>query len=416
MHLSSKVCARRKWTGWPAGQGLAGRVLTHAGARGSGLVRRAGVGAPCCTAFVRCTKQPTCRCAIGAPAGLGPWAVCRSGGAARAYTSAPMMNRLPMSVTPSTASFADDTPGRAPGLVLGIESSCDETGVALVYANGQGVPRLEAHALHSQIEMHQAYGGVVPELASRDHIRRVLPLASQVLAAAGRSLAEVDVVAYTRGPGLAGALLVGSGVACALGAALGRPVLGVHHLEGHLLSPFLSADPPEFPFVALLVSGGHTQLMRVDAVGEYQILGETIDDAAGEAFDKSAKLMGLGYPGGPALAQLAEQGNAQAFKLPRPLLRSGNLDFSFAGLKTAVLVLAKKLAGAHGSMVAALPGKVLADLAASAQAAIVEVLVKKSLAALKQTGLHRLVVAGGVGANRSLRQQLNLECTARQLR
>src|SRR5450830_1546038 len=305
MHLSSKVCARRKWTGWPAGQGLAGRVMTHAGARGSGLVRRAGVGAPCCTAFVRCTKQPTCRCAIGAPAGLGPWAVCRSGGAARAYTSAPMMNRLPMSVTPSTASFADDTPGR----VLGIESSCDETGVALVYANGQGVPRLEAHALHSQIEMHQAYGGVVPELASRDHIRRVLPLASQVLAAAGRSLAEVDVVAYTRGPGLAGALLVGSGVACALGAALGRPVLGVHHLEGHLLSPFLSADPPEFPFVALLVSGGHTQLMRVDAVGEYQILGETIDDAAGEAFDKSAKLMGLGYPGGPALSRLAEAGD-----------------------------------------------------------------------------------------------------------
>ena len=212
------------------------------------------------------------------------------------------MNRLPMSVTASTAPFAHHTPGQAPGLVLGIESSCDETGVALVHASAQGVPRLEAHALHSQIEMHQAYGGVVPELASRDHIRRVLPLATQVLASAGRSLAEVDVVAYTRGPGLAGALLVGSGVACALGAALGRPVLGVHHLEGHLLSPFLSADPPEFPFVALLVSGGHTQLMRVDAVGEYQILGETIDDAAGEAFDKSAKLMGLGYPGGPALS------------------------------------------------------------------------------------------------------------------
>src|SRR5450830_755547 len=408
MHLSSKVCARRKWTGWPAGQGLAGRVMTHAGARGSGLVRRAGVGAPCCTAFVRCTKQPTCRCAIGAPAGLGPWAVCRSGGAARAYTSAPMMNRLPMSVTPSTASFADDTPGRAPGLVLGIESSCDETGVALVYTNGQGVPRLEAQALHSQIEMHQAYGGVVPELASRDHIRRVLPLASQVLAAAGRSLAEVDVVAYTRGPGLAGALLVGSGVACALGAALGRPVLGVHHLEGHLLSPFLSADPPEFPFVALLVSGGHTQLMRVDAVGEYQILGETIDDAAGEAFDKSAKLMGLGYPGGPALSRLAEAGDPAAFKLPRPLLHSGDLDFSFAGLKTAVLTQARKLGDALELR--------KPDLAASTQAAIVEVLLKKSMAALRQTGLRRLVVAGGVGANRELRQRLNAACQTARVR
>jgi len=319
-----------------------------------------------------------------------------------------MMNRLPMSVTPSTASFADDTPGRAPGLVLGIESSCDETGVALVYANGQGVPRLEAHALHSQIEMHQAYGGVVPELASRDHIRRVLPLASQVLAAAGRSLAEVDVVAYTRGPGLAGALLVGSGVACALGAALGRPVLGVHHLEGHLLSPFLSADPPEFPFVALLVSGGHTQLMRVDAVGEYQILGETIDDAAGEAFDKSAKLMGLGYPGGPALSRLAEAGDPAAFKLPRPLLHSGDLDFSFAGLKTAVLTQARKLGDALELR--------KPDLAASTQAAIVEVLLKKSMAALRQTGLRRLVVAGGVGANRELRQRLNAACQTARVR
>jgi N6-L-threonylcarbamoyladenine synthase len=300
--------------------------------------------------------------------------------------------------------------------VLGIESSCDETGVALVEVRGSELPVLLPHALYSQIEMHQAYGGVVPELASRDHIRRVLPLTEQVLLESGRSLKDVDVVAFTRGPGLAGALLVGAGVACALGAALKKPVLGVHHLEGHLLSPFLSADPPEFPFVALLVSGGHTQLMQVDGVGRYTLLGESIDDAAGEAFDKSAKLLGLGYPGGPALAKLAEQGDAQAFKLPRPLLHSGNLDFSFAGLKTAVLVLAKKLAGTHGSTVAALPAKVLADLAASAQAAIVEVLVKKSLAALKQTGLHRLVVAGGVGANHSLRQQLNLECTARQLR
>ena len=192
-------------------------------------------------------------------------------------------------------------------LVLGYESSCDETGVALVRSCGDGLPQLLAHALHSQIEMHQAYGGVVPELASRDHIRRVLPLTKQVLAQSGRELTEVDVVAFTRGPGLAGALLVGAGVACALGAALARPVLGVHHLEGHLLSPFLSADPPDFPFVALLVSGGHTQLMRVDGVGLYRVLGETIDDAAGEAFDKSAKLLGLGYPGGPALARLAER-------------------------------------------------------------------------------------------------------------
>src|SRR5690606_31193236 len=192
-------------------------------------------------------------------------------------------------------------------------------------------PALLAHALHSQIEMHQAYGGVVPELASRDHIRRVLPLTEAVLREAGEPLSRVDVVAYTQGPGLAGALLVGAGVACALAAALDRPVLGVHHLEGHLLSPFLSADPPQFPFVALLVSGGHTQLMRVDGVGRYGLLGETIDDAAGEAFDKSAKLLGLGYPGGPALARLAEDGDPAAFKLPRPLLHSRDLDFSFAG-------------------------------------------------------------------------------------
>lgn len=288
-------------------------------------------------------------------------------------------------------------------LILGIESSCDETGVALVRTpGGDGVPTLLAHALHSQIDMHQAYGGVVPELASRDHIRRVLPLTDAVLAEADCRLADVDVVAYTRGPGLAGALLVGAGVACALGAALGRPVLGVHHLEGHLLSPFLSADPPEFPFVALLVSGGHTQLMRVDGVGRYELLGETIDDAAGEAFDKSAKLMGLGYPGGPALSRLAEQGDAAAFKLPRPLLHSGNLDFSFAGLKTAVLTQAKKL----GDQLEARK----ADLAASTQAAIVDVLVKKTLAALEGSGLRRVVVAGGVGANRLLRAQLDAAC------
>lgn len=293
--------------------------------------------------------------------------------------------------------------------ILGIESSCDETGVALVetLADG-GVPRLAAHALHSQISMHQAYGGVVPELASRDHIRRVLPLTEAVLAEAGWTRADIDVVAFTRGPGLAGALLVGAGVACALGAALGRPVLGVHHLEGHLLSPFLSADPPQFPFVALLVSGGHTQLMRVEGVGRYELLGETIDDAAGEAFDKSAKLMGLPYPGGPWLSKLAEGGDAQAFKLPRPLLHSGDLDFSFAGLKTAVLTQTKKL----GADLEARK----ADLAASTQAAIVEVLVRKSLAALERTGLKRLVVAGGVGANKLLREQLNAACARRKVR
>jgi N6-L-threonylcarbamoyladenine synthase len=293
-------------------------------------------------------------------------------------------------------------------LVLGIESSCDETGVALVESGASGLPRLAAHALHSQIAMHTAYGGVVPELASRDHIRRVLPLAQTVLSEAGRPLTDIDVVAYTRGPGLAGALLVGAGVACALGAALGKPVLGVHHLEGHLLSPFLSADPPEFPFVALLVSGGHTQLMRVDGVGRYELLGESIDDAAGEAFDKSAKLMGLPYPGGPWLAKLAEKGDATAFKLPRPLLHSGDLDFSFAGLKTAVLTQARKL----GAELEARK----ADLAASTQAAIVDVLLKKSLAALERTGLDRLVVAGGVGANRALRDELDAACAKRGVR
>jgi N6-L-threonylcarbamoyladenine synthase len=302
-------------------------------------------------------------------------------------------------------------------LLLGIESSCDETGVALVRSHGEALPTLLSHALHSQIDMHQAFGGVVPELASRDHIRRVLPLAREVLAAAGSSLQDVDVVAYTRGPGLAGALLVGAGVACALGAALGLPVLGVHHLEGHLLSPFLSADPPEFPFVALLVSGGHTQLMRVDGVGHYELLGETIDDAAGEAFDKSAKLMGLAYPGGPLLAQLAQTGDPKAYALPRPLMHSGNLDFSFAGLKTAVLVQSQRMmSGGDVGRFQDLPLQHQADLAASTQAAIVEVLLKKSMAALKQTGLRRLVVAGGVGANHQLRAQLNAECDRRGVR
>lgn len=292
-----------------------------------------------------------------------------------------------------------------PRLVLGIESSCDETGVALVQINSaqanadRSLPHLCSHALYSQIKMHQAYGGVVPELASRDHIRRVLPLATEVLNQAQTSLHDVDVVAYTQGPGLAGALLVGAGAACALAFALNKPVLGIHHLEGHLLSPFLSANPPEFPFIALLVSGGHTQLMRVDGIGRYTLLGETIDDAAGEAFDKSAKLLGLDYPGGFALSQLAENGDPDAFKLPRPLLHSGNLDFSFSGLKTAVLTQVQKL----GSQL----DQHKADLAAATQAAIVDVLVRKSLMALAQTGLRCLVVAGGVGANRMLRKKLS---------
>ena len=290
-------------------------------------------------------------------------------------------------------------------LFLGFESSCDETGVALVAFEGTRTPRLLAHALHTQVALHAEYGGVVPELASRDHIRHALPLTREVLARAGRTLQDVDVVAYTQGPGLAGALLVGAGVACALAAALERPVLGVHHLEGHLLSPFLGSAPPAFPFVALLVSGGHTQLMRVDAVGAYELLGESVDDAAGEAFDKSAKLLGLAYPGGPALARMADFGNPQAYELPRPLLHSGDLNFSFSGLKTAVLTQVRKFDG--------LPcDQARADLAASTQAAIVEVLVKKSVQALRRTGLARLVVAGGVGANQSLRAELSRACAA----
>ncbi|NUZ08123.1 tRNA (adenosine(37)-N6)-threonylcarbamoyltransferase complex transferase subunit TsaD [Piscinibacter koreensis] len=293
--------------------------------------------------------------------------------------------------------------------VLGIESSCDETGVALVEAAESGTPRLLAQALHTQIDMHQAYGGVVPELASRDHIRRVVPLARQVLGEAGATLADVDVVAFTRGPGLAGALLVGAGVACSLAAALGRPAYGVHHLEGHLLSPFLSSDPPAFPFVALLVSGGHTQLLRVDGVGRYALLGETIDDAAGEAFDKSAQLLGLGYPGGPALARLATFGDPTVFTLPRPLLHSANLDFSFAGLKTAVRQQALKL----GPNVCE---QDRAHLAAATERAIVDVLVHKSIAALRRTGLDRLVVAGGVSANLTLRELLGAAAARRGVR
>jgi len=283
-------------------------------------------------------------------------------------------------------------------LILGIETSCDETGIAL-YDSERG---LLAHALHTQIAMHQDYGGVVPELASRDHIRRVLPLTRQVLRQAGAALTDLDAIAYTQGPGLAGALLVGTSVANALAFTLGIPALGIHHLEGHLLSPLLASNPPAFPFVALLVSGGHTQLMRVGGVGDYALLGETVDDAAGEAFDKTAQLLGLGYPGGPALAQLAVRGRADKHKLPRPMLepmhRTGNLDFSFSGLKTAVMLLVRKEAPDAA-------GK--ADIAASFQEAIVDVLVAKSMYALEQTGLKQLVVAGGVGANHRLRERLD---------
>lgn len=283
-------------------------------------------------------------------------------------------------------------------LILGIESSCDETGVAL-YDSGAG---LLAHALYSQIAMHNAYGGVVPELASRDHIRRLLPLTRQVLAASGRSLADLHGIAYTQGPGLAGALLVGAGMARALAYALRIPAIGVHHLEGHLLSPLISATPPAFPFVALLVSGGHTQLMHVAGVGRYELLGDTLDDAAGEAFDKTAQLLGLGYPGGPALSKLAATGDPTRFVLPRPMLYSSDLDFSFSGLKTAVLSLVRKEGLAHA-----------ADIAAAFQEAAVDVLVSKSLAACVSRGTHRLVVAGGVGANQRLRQQLTAEAKAR---
>jgi len=279
-------------------------------------------------------------------------------------------------------------------LTLGIESSCDETGIAL-YHTERG---LLAHALHSQIKMHAEYGGVVPELASRDHIRRVLPLTNQVLQQAGLGLQDIDAIAYTQGPGLAGALLVGASIAEALAFALGIPTIGVHHLEGHLLAPLLEPDPPAFPFVALLVSGGHTQLMRVDGVGRYALLGDTLDDAAGEAFDKTAKLLDLGYPGGPAVARLAEHGKAGRFKLPRPMLNSGDLNFSFSGLKTAVLTLTKQ----H-----ALDDATKADIAHAFQEAAVDVLAAKCAAALQQSGLERLVVSGGVGANQRLRETLN---------
>ena len=287
-------------------------------------------------------------------------------------------------------------------LVLGIESSCDETGLAL-YDSSRG---LLAHALHSQIAMHREYGGVVPELASRDHIRRALPLLEDVLARSGAARGDIDAIAFTQGPGLAGALLVGASIANALGMAWDKPTIGIHHLEGHLLSPLLVDAPPPFPFVALLVSGGHTQLMRVTDVGVYETLGETLDDAAGEAFDKTAKLLGLGYPGGPEVSRLAEFGTPGAVVLPRPMLHSGDLDFSFSGLKTAVLTQVKKLGGNVCE-------QAKADIARGFVDAAVDVLAAKSLAALKKTRMKRLVVAGGVGANRQLRAALSAAAAKR---
>jgi N6-L-threonylcarbamoyladenine synthase len=277
--------------------------------------------------------------------------------------------------------------------VLGIETSCDETGIA-IYDGEKG---LLSHVLYSQIAIHADYGGVVPELASRDHIRKTLPLIKQALHEAGVTADSIDGVAYTAGPGLSGALLVGASIGRSLAMAWGKPALAVHHMEGHLLAPMLEANPPPFPFIALLVSGGHTQLVRVDGIGEYQLLGESVDDAAGEAFDKTAKLMGLEYPGGPLLAKLATQGDPKKYKFPRPMTDRPGLDFSFSGLKTA----ASNVIAAQGNS-----PEVQADIAASFQQAVVDTLVFKCQRALTETGLNRLVVAGGVSANTSLREQL----------
>lgn len=277
--------------------------------------------------------------------------------------------------------------------VLGIETSCDETGVA-IYDTDHG---LLAHRLHSQITMHADYGGVVPELASRDHIRRMVPLVREVMAEANTSVEQLTGIAYTAGPGLAGALLTGAMFARSLAYAWSLPAVGVHHMEGHLLAPLLEPKPPAFPFVALLVSGGHTQLMRVDGIGQYELLGESIDDAAGEAFDKVAKMLGLDYPGGPQVAKWAQQGSASAFKFPRPMLDRPGLDFSFSGLKTAVLTARDQTPD--------YPNR-LADICASFEDAVVDTLLRKCLRALEQTGLKRLVLAGGVSANKRLRQVL----------
>jgi N6-L-threonylcarbamoyladenine synthase len=278
--------------------------------------------------------------------------------------------------------------------VLGIETSCDETGVAL-YDSELG---LRAHVLHSQVEVHAEYGGVVPEIASRDHVRKLLPLVSECLSRAGLERQDIDAVAYTAGPGLIGALLVGAATGRSLALALGKPALAVHHMEGHLLAPMLEAEPPRFPFVALLVSGGHTLLVEVRAIGDYQLLGETLDDAAGEAFDKTAKLLGLGYPGGPALARLAETGRADRFAFPRPMTDRPGLDFSFSGLKTHTRNLFQEQAGDDETVVA--------DIAAGFQQAVVDTLAIKCRRAMQETRAGQLVVAGGVGANRALRHRL----------
>jgi len=291
--------------------------------------------------------------------------------------------------------------------VLGIESSCDETAVA-VYDAERG---LLSHRLYSQIAMHQAYGGVVPELASRDHLRRLLPLVRAALEDAVSGRDDIDAVAYTAGPGLIGALLVGAAFAASLSLAWDRPAIGIHHLEGHLLAPLLEPNPPDFPFLALLVSGGHTQLVDVAGLGRYRILGETLDDAAGEAFDKTAKLLGLPYPGGAALAALAESGRSGRFEFPRPMLDRPGLDFSFSGLKTAALVALRGRMGDHLTVDA----EMRADVARGFQEAVVDTLAEKSRRALRSTGHRRLVVAGGVGANRSLRERLAVvarECAA----
>ncbi len=282
-------------------------------------------------------------------------------------------------------------------LVLGIESSCDETGIAL-YDSERG---LLADALFSQIKMHAEYGGVVPELASRDHIRRVLPLLEQVLAEAGLDKGAIDAIAYTNGPGLIGALLVGSAVGRALGMALGVPTLGVHHMEGHLLAPMLEDTPPAFPFVALLVSGGHTQLVKVEGIGRYELLGESVDDAAGEAFDKAAKMMDLAYPGGPAIAKLAASGDSSRYRFPRPMCDRPGLDFSFSGLKTFTLTTVTQAREAG-----TLDEQTKADIACCFEDAVVDTLSIKCKRALQATGFKRLVIAGGVSANQKLRIQL----------
>jgi N6-L-threonylcarbamoyladenine synthase len=296
-------------------------------------------------------------------------------------------------------------------IVLGIETSCDETGVALYNTTPweEGKPASQGilgQGLHSQIAMHRDYGGVVPELASRDHIRRVLPLLDQSLSQSGLKLADIDAIAFTQGPGLAGALLVGSAFAKSLAQGLNLPSIGIHHLEGHLLSPLLGQSAPQFPFIALLVSGGHTQLMKVSGIGQYELLGETLDDAAGEALDKTAKLLGLDYPGGAAISKLAEKGRPGIFDLPKPMLHSGDLDFSFSGLKTAVLNQVKKFEDKKIVDTAEV-AQFHADLARSFVDAIVAVLVSKSEKALKQNGCKHLVLAGGVGANMQLRNTLN---------